>query len=371
VGPSLSVEEIANLGDPVLRNLWITQRYHELAVQLRAAGLEQDATWCAFAVWASKTAGATIRGDELPRSVQDLLDGDATTGLLHRFNHTLGTALEASLERSHLIGAVKEVNQDVASSIAAGNVMVFSELAPLFTVLAEVAPDTSAEGRAKLKSELDNGLHLLDEQDIDTTSVRAAFDAYQRAFDYPEERSTQILAGNILAVSHEQERLQPNIRSALDAAVHQVFQSLATRELAPKKPAHGLHHLFSTLVGEVGSLLEDAWRSALTGLMLRLVTSGETLDLHESVPPLYGSLYPPELADLSGSAAETPFSTWDRTKGSGDPTGAEDWGELPERMNYIVTLFRSRQRHSALFDPPFSSAQLAALADGRLPDEPL
>ena len=45
----MSWQEIAGLNDPVVRNLCITQRYHELAVGLRDADLGQDATWCAFA----------------------------------------------------------------------------------------------------------------------------------------------------------------------------------------------------------------------------------------------------------------------------------------------------------------------------------
>ena len=63
-----TVGEIAAMADPVLRNLCITQRYHEFAVALRDDGCGDDATWCAFAVWASKTAGATIRGYVPPGS---------------------------------------------------------------------------------------------------------------------------------------------------------------------------------------------------------------------------------------------------------------------------------------------------------------
>ena len=64
------------MSDPVLRNLLITQRYHEFAVQLRDAGAGEDATWCAFAVWASKTAGATIRGEVLPAKAKQLITAD-------------------------------------------------------------------------------------------------------------------------------------------------------------------------------------------------------------------------------------------------------------------------------------------------------
>jgi hypothetical protein len=40
-------------------------------------------------------------------------------------------------------------------------------------------------------------------------------------------------------------------------------------------------------------------------------------------------------------------------------------------MNFIVNLFRSRQRDASLFNPPFSNAQLAVLAQGQLPPGPL
>jgi hypothetical protein len=44
---------------------------------------------------------------------------------------------------------------------------------------------------------------------------------------------------------------------------------------------------------------------------------------------------------------------------------------MEERMNFIVNLFRSRQRDPSLFQPPFSDAQLAVLAEGSLPAGPL
>jgi hypothetical protein len=105
--------------------------------------------------------------------------------------------------------------------------------------------------------------------------------------------------------------------------------------------------------------------------MLCLETFDERLELHRDVPPLQNRLYPPTLADLKGSAAEAPFGQWDRTEGKGAPTGAHDWAEIKDRMNFIVNLFRSRQQHPALFTPPFSPAQLASLDADQLPEEPL
>ncbi len=353
---TLSVAEIAALNDPVLRNLQITQRYHELALQFREHGLGDDASWCAFAVWASKTAGATIRGEELPTGVRDLLASSTdATNAVHKFNHGLAAWLTTRLEHSHLLDIVEEVNQEVSSAIAVGNLLVFSELAPIFTAM------VAGQDIAPL-------LDDLDAQGVDTAAVRQAFTHYTAALSHSGGRCASVLAANILAVSHEQERLQPNIETALNAAVHDVFVNVVKRDFVLDMPKADDHNLFHHLCGEVGSAFEHAWQTVLTGIMLRLVTPGQVFDLHDDVPPLDRQLFPAELANLEGSVAEGPYGQWDRTEGSGVPSGADDWANMHERMNYIVTLFRSRQHHPALFDPPFTDDQLVALAGGHLPE---
>ena len=95
----------------------------------------KDATWCAFATWASKTAGATIRGEVLPaRAKELLLDNDATQAALHRFNHGLAGRAQQNLH-DHLGQLVEGVTGDVCTQIVAGKVLVFAELAPIFTEL--------------------------------------------------------------------------------------------------------------------------------------------------------------------------------------------------------------------------------------------
>jgi len=353
--------------DPVLRNLWITQRYHELAVQLRDMGMAEDATWCAFAVWASKTAGKTIRGEELPERVKVLLDGPETEGALHRFNSGLEGKLLTRLDHLHLFGAVKSVSDQVSESIAAGNLMVFTELAPLFIVMVEGMSNGIRADREAMAVRLHAALDHLTSQGIDAAGVSAAFDGYLKALDDPAARPTLVLAANIHAVSHEQERLQPAIVTALDAPLSNALTNIVTREITRRVPTKWAHRAFDKLVNEVGRVLDQAWQTALTEILLCLETFDEKLELHRDLPPLADGLYPPMLADLKGSAAEGPFARWDRTLGKGAPTGAHDWAEIDDRMNYIVNLFRSRQRHPALFNPPFSPAQLASLAADQLP----
>ena len=365
--PGPSVEDIAGMTDPVLRNLWITQRYHEFAVQLRDAGIGEDATWCAFAVWASKTAGATIRGEVLPARAKELIDGDATTAVLHRFNHGVTRWAWKRLSHDHLARAVEGVTADVSSQIAAGNVLVFAELAPIFTALLREwrrAPATAEDLAAALGPTLasvgDGG-----------DQVMAAFGAYERAMFGPEERAFLVLEANTVAVAHEQHRLQPAISGALNAAITDTVKKVIEEDVVLHVPTSEARRTLDALTDDVCSVLGDAWDTALTEAIMRLATARETLDLRKDVPPLSGTMFPPPLHELTGTEAADAVAQWDRTRGTGAPTGAHDWAVLEERMNFIVNLFRSRQRDPSLFDAPFSEAQLAELSEGRLPSGPL
>jgi hypothetical protein len=72
------VERIRGIQDPVVRNLQITQCYHELSAGL-ANRLGMQANWCTFATWASKQAGQTIRKQDLERLLERLLTQSRAT----------------------------------------------------------------------------------------------------------------------------------------------------------------------------------------------------------------------------------------------------------------------------------------------------
>ena len=89
-------------------------------------------------VWASKTAGATIRGEVLPGRAKALvLDDDSTQAALDRTNQGLADKAIRKLSHDHLGRIIDSVTSDVSSQIAAGNVLVFSELAPIFAALVQ------------------------------------------------------------------------------------------------------------------------------------------------------------------------------------------------------------------------------------------
>ncbi|TVL99981.1 MAG: hypothetical protein CV087_15775 [Candidatus Brocadia sp. WS118] len=71
------VDRIAAIQDPIIRNLQITQCYHELSAVL-AERTRLSANWCTFATWASKQAGQTIRTEDLVRSLENILDTEPT-----------------------------------------------------------------------------------------------------------------------------------------------------------------------------------------------------------------------------------------------------------------------------------------------------
>lgn len=358
-------DQIAQMDDPVLRNLWITQRYHELALALRDCGAGEDATWCAFGVWASKTAGAVIRNEDLPAAVKHLLADQAKEGMA-RFNHAAARHgwLSDVFGDQHLARVVDHVCTDVSGHIAAGNQRVFAELAAPFESFIDAWRSGRPSGAAA-------AARAVIPPGPDCDELGRAFDIYASAFgtDGPA-RPWLVLAANVLAVAHEQKRLQPDIAAALDAAIRDSLQHVLEDELISHLPGPA-RRLLDGLVDDFASLLDRVWQSALTTMMLRLVTADETLILCQDLPMLDGAMWPPPLAALEPGDAATVLAVWDRTRGDGRPTAVEDWAELPERMNYIVNLFRSRQRHASLLDPPFSEDQLAELRAGRRPSPPL
>src|SRR5476649_1048964 len=128
------IDVIIKLRDSVLRNLFITQTYHELSCALRGILGFEHANWCSFATWASKQAGHTIRGEDLPEQVHRLLEDDEHyVASLERLRGALIERFEmAIVHHSHIGEHLTELMHQLSTAIADGNLKVFAELAPLF-----------------------------------------------------------------------------------------------------------------------------------------------------------------------------------------------------------------------------------------------
>ena len=340
------VRRIAAVESPVLRNLLITQCYARLSAAIAASGAP-GANWCTFATWASRQAGRTIRGEDAQGFVEDRLRRDA------EWLHPLRSLWRALLRRGLLdpgsrLGRLTralhtpfDAIERASDAVARGNRKVFEEIGFEFArYLRECQPDAPVDDPAVVAfleglrpGEPPEGQRLL----------RQAFRRYQaqRAAPDPAAGAQAVLLANLEIGLHEQTRLQPEIREAMEAEVaprrrQRLFGWPLQRELT---------RLSRELITETFMVL------TLPGAVLAL---GRHLDV---------DLPPAEHAELVALLAR-----YEPVPPAADDCGAKDWSVLDQRMHYIAHLFRAYHADDALSAPPFTPAQVERFRAGELPD---
>jgi hypothetical protein len=88
------------------------------------------------------------------------------------------------------------------------------------------------------------------------------------------------------------------------------------------------------------------------------------LHLGEDVP----AEFPPSLQHITLPDLQALLAKIDPTPDSPRESGAVDWSALPDRLHYIIDLFRCYHESPDLLDPPFTVEQVIALKAGRLPE---
>ncbi|MCC6188160.1 MAG: hypothetical protein IT318_03955 [Anaerolineales bacterium] len=385
--PSLAeVERIAVLGDPVLRNLLITQSYADLSRALtRRTGA--SANWCTFAAWASKQAGQTIRQEDLHDAWENLAGNSPTVrqaaANLARAAQQLGARQDvAEITRTAWAILDPRAALDRASTaVARGNQKVFAEIGREFArFTANCLPDEAPRpaGLDSFCAALRPGLPP-EGQDY----LRQAFTSYYQACFEPDakQRAELILLANLAIGCHEQTRLQPEIAAALDAAVAEP-DPLIRRLLTTLLPYHGWlvyaavvvlrrlrgRTLLDIAAGRFIAAVRRQVRALLTAhLMVIGLADGNQVrlgqDLRASFPAALRQLSNPELLALLARIDPTPDSP--------RASGATDWANLPERLHFIADLFRSCQEAPQVLQAPFTPDQTAAIRAGRRPPGPL
>lgn len=376
------VKRITAIQDPVIRNLQITQCYHELALVL-AGRTGLSANWCIFATWASRQAGQTIRKEDL-------------ADLLERFLAHSPSALQASesvaaalpvqsrgqlmqergllLRAEHFPSAIERASD----AVGRGNKKVFEEIGYEFARFyltcfgdQELDPEKIARFCEALRpGEPPDGQGYL----------RQAFLHYAQAMleTDPKPRAELILLANLEIGFHEQTRLQPEIAESLDAGLVS-FLEFARPLFRTIFPLHGwlhLAHLFlRRLLGRptpldlaIQALLSEMrvqLRRAITEIMLTIsLPSGVVLRLGQDLP----ESYPDTLQHIANLELSRFLADHDATPDNPVGSGAMDWADLPDRLHFIIDFFRCYQEHPNLFEPPFAPEQVAVLKAGRLPD---
>lgn len=373
------VQRIAALDDPVVRNLQITQCYHDLSrAMARLTG--PGANWCTVATWASNQAGRSIRKEDLRATFERLLrrSDDATRDA--QAMAAQGAEISGDETRS-LAGAVDALRDALspvaafdrtADAVARGNRKVFEEIALQFARFLALFADGKTQDEALTDfydvlqpGEPPDGQHYL----------RQAFEHYTGALAAGDdkERAELLLLANLEIGFHEQTRLQPEILEAMDAPIYDpaLLRSRLLDELFPDRPSRlrlTVAELFGradTLIAARDRLADEAQRIsrlAVTELMMTLeLPVNRVLRLGKPLP----DAFPPELQDIDNDALRALLAQVAPV----DAGAVEDWSRLPERMRFISDLFRTYHLDAALFDPPFTTEQLAMISEGRRPDD--
>ena len=380
------VDRVAAIADPVIRNLQITQAYHELSAAA-ATRLGQVANWCTFATWASKQAGRTIRKEDLQRSLEAAFRSSPTLALAANEVVAHARRLGANIPAGESLAFVLRVVDPAAAldrasaAVARGNLKVFEEIGREFARFdLECGRDATIDA-----STVDRFAERLapGEPPEGQRYLRQAFPRYHRArFEAdPGTRAQLVLLANLEIGFHEQTRLQPEIAEALNAAIENPrdIRDRIVRALFPN--AEWLIRLRLQIARLIRRrLLLDVAIDALVVEERRLVRHVLTrhfmsielgaavhLQLGEDVaggfPPSVREIVLPDLRDL--------LDRIDPTRDSPLESGAVDWADLGDRVHFIAEMFRSFLESPFLFDPPFIPAQLERLAAGERPADPL
>lgn len=374
--PTLAdVDRIAALADPVVRNLQITQCYHELSAAM-AELTGPLANWCTFATWASKQAGQSIRQEDLSRTFEDLLDrsrsaAKAIDTLAETDGETRGLkkpdvdAIRLALRQALSPSAAFE---RVSDAIARGNRKVFEEIGREFARFLALCRPGQPDGGA-----VDDFCATLRPGDPPDGQryLRQAFRRYAQALAETDAKAKceLMLLANIEIGFHEQTRLQPEIVEALEAPLpdlaqlrQDVLDALTTDRDASRalwqRPDLGESR------AKLAKKARQLAREAITDTMMTLrLPDGRVLHLAEDVR----SSFPPNLRQLDHPELLALMRQIDPTPDSPSESGAHDWGDLADRIHFIADMFRSYEEDGSLLGPPFMPDQVAALKAGQRP----
>jgi hypothetical protein len=338
------IDQAISTPDPALANLRITIAHYQLSLALRATiGPGGGANFHTWATWGSKKAGTTIRQEDMPYLPTLArwaggglgLLGGAAMGRRGRDAARLATLAGVLLGGWGVDALTRQRLAQAGRLILRGNIIVIDEIGRqtarfVSTFHRRAAPDASR--LADFLSALRAGSTSAGGQDL----LRLAFTHYYRSRITCDREAARehLLLGNLYAILHEHVRLQPYIARAMPGPARRII----TR------------HLLHFVVGRhTMSAAEDVlpWTSTAQGSLL---------------PPVENAELRAFLAGLRG---------WDRTLDGVRGSRAANWADIRDRMSFICALFRAGHDDPDLFIAPYTAAQRADVAAGRIPGGPL
>jgi hypothetical protein len=362
------VRRIVAMPNPVLRNLEITECYGRLSAAFAARGGE-GANWATYATWASRQAGRGIRGE----TMLDTADRELGRGrwLVHPFRTLWRRLLRRGVlqPETRLGRLTAEIHTPFdavelsSAAVARGNLKVFEEIGLEFARYLE---------GGDFERFLD-GLRPGDPPD-GQRYLRRAFEHYEsaRREQDPKRRAELTVLANLEIGLHEQKRLDPEIRAALDAA-YDTKEDLERRALEAMFPSArnwrpGLKRLVGAPIGALAAAIQRTSariaREIITESLMTLSLPGRVLALGRNLADEFPeTLRKPSDADLIALLAE-----FEPVAPAPDDCGARDWADFHQRMHYIAHLFRAFHLDENLARAPYTPEQVAAFGRGLVPD---
>jgi hypothetical protein len=355
-----------------------------------------NANWFNFATWGTYTLGPNIRNDGAPQRL------DTLPNSIRR--RVAPSIIQSRSAQGDVVGRALAWGQELIFLSASRALLRFVSMKPDKFDRAFRIPD---EERAKILEALNwSGLRFVDEGHLDL--VDKAFDCYRlahcraaalsAAHVKPDDVQSDAFVAKLLffatglLTAAEQDVVNKALAVVIDSVPARLMQGIDAKvsQLAhwrsgvPQQVA--AYNLLARLKDAEG-LLSESWARLMTKYLLVIVLPTEMLRLGRDVPlpnptePMFPfplmDLGVPRMDDYKPDGQSDDVSATlerlqqfvgalDRSQ-AGVGSAAHDWRRFDDRMNWAISMFRSRQQDRTLYWAPYSIEDTRRIVSGKLP----
>ena len=366
----ISAEEIdliLNQKNLLVRNLQITLGYHKVARMLRGFSSTENVNWFGFGVFASKTAGQAIRHELLPGPLKSaMIRAAGYDNTLVYFHNVLESSSDPVAQNTDSL--LVEILTRVSLLLSKGNLMIFQEVAKPYVDLVNTFGHDWQPNETKFQAFVDRHFipgHFEDGGQEWLIESCACF--YQARFTTDAKKKAElILMGNLLLGYHEQSRLQPIIEKSIAVPF-----DVLTEGMLPDDDLKPLSRRGKMAQRAIGLSRQMILRSITRMWMAYSLPTRSLRVGKDLVAPTGMTNFPRHLIIIENPRCQELVLTFDNDLNTLAGSAAGNWGNLMDRMNFLVTFFRSYQHYQLLYNKPFLDSQIAMIEAGYFPHGPL
>jgi hypothetical protein len=345
-----------------------------------------NANWFHFATWATLTVTQNIGNERAPQ----------------RLNSGLGAPLRRRLTPA-ITRAKAADGQRVGRALAWGQRLVFIAMT---NVMRAIDPecggsyeptDAKEEKKQTIKQQIGADPDRWFDDDRHFEPLWKAFKWYllAREAESPERRAWLIFGANLLITEVEQDLLDPAFRVVIDHIPDHIASSLSWRvarlsDRLRNVPSHLGYSVVHSMYPGPRRALDTTWSRLMTDQVLVMALPTETLRLGRDIPPRHRNwpYFPPHLryepvlpkGKTAGRDSDKVrrdealreivlrLHALDRTTGNGRGSAARDVRRWDERLNWSVTMLRTRQQDDTLWWSPYDEVDVDLITRQRPPE---